>query len=179
MLPATTIRLFDAFLIERRLSLEAVVIGGTALGLLGVATRHTKDCDILHPDLPAEVRAAAAAFAVEVRATGEPLADDWLNNGPFSLIDDLPGGWMERLVLVFEGQALVLRTLGRPDLLKSKVFALCDRGIDLQDCVALSPSRAELSELLPWLESRDTNPGWPEHVRGVIADLARRLGDAV
>ena len=30
-----------------------------------------------------------------------------------------------------------------------------------------------------WLEAQDANPGWPEHVRGVVVDLKRRLGHGV
>ena len=58
----------------------------------------------------------------------------------------------------------------------SKLFALCDRGIDLPDCVALAPTAAELREVLPWLEQRDANADWPAHVRDVLADMERRLG---
>ncbi len=57
----------------------------------------------------------------------------------------------------------------------SKLFALCDRGIDLQDCVALAPSAAELLEILPWLEKQDANPEWPAHVRVTLDDLQGRL----
>ncbi len=42
-----TITGFDAFLLERGMALEAVVIGGAALNLLGVVSRRTKDCDVL------------------------------------------------------------------------------------------------------------------------------------
>ena len=69
-----------------------------------------------------------------------------------------------------------LHTLGRSDLLKAKVFALCDRGFDLPDCVAMKPTADELTDLLPWLEVRDLHPGWPDHVRATVSDLARRLG---
>lgn len=61
------------------------------------------------------------------------------------------------------------------DLLASKLFALCDRGIDLGDCLALAPTAAELATAQPWLEYQDANPDWPGHTRNVIADLARRL----
>ena len=71
--------------------------------------------------------------------------------------DVLPAGWRERVQRIFDGQVLVPSTLGRPDLLKSKLFALCDRGTDLQD----------------------GNELWPAHVRATVADLARRLGHGV
>ena len=60
-----------------------------------------------------------------------------------------------------------------------RYFALCDRGIDLVDCVALAPDQAELDKIVPWLEQQDANPQWPAHVRVTLANLARRLGYAV
>ena len=80
---------------------------------------------------------------------------------------------------MFRGNAIELHTLGRSDLLKAKVFALCNRGFDLPDCLALRPTMKELAELLPWLEVRDLHPGWPAHVRATVADLGRRLGHGV
>jgi N-acetylglucosamine-6-phosphate deacetylase len=72
----------------------------------------------------------------------------------------------------------VLSTLGRADLLKTKLFALCDRGTDLSDCVALAPTAAELDEAVLWLAEQDANPG-PAHVNATSADLTRRLGHGV
>jgi hypothetical protein len=112
-----TLEAFDRFLADQALRLEAVVIGGTALNLLGVITRPTKDCDILHPALPKEVLAAAVAFAASRRHIGEALSDDWLNNGPSSLTKHLQAGWEARLQPAFAGNAILLRSLGRLDLL--------------------------------------------------------------
>lgn len=130
MLPRPTIEAFDRHLFDLGLRFEAVVIGGAALGLMGVIQR-------------------------------------------------LLPGWRARLERVFEGQALVLQTLGRLDLLSTKLFALCDRGTDFADCVALAPSPGELEATLPWLEQQDGNEQWPEHVRETLAGLARSLGHAV
>jgi hypothetical protein len=174
--PRTTLAAFDRYLADRGLALEAVVVGGAALNLLGVITRQTRDCDILHPPLPDAVVAAARAFAAELTAAGGKLKEDWLNNGPSSLAKLLPAGWELRLQEAFSGQVLILRSLHRADLLRSKLFALCDRGLDLQDCIALAPTPAELAEATTWLEPQDLNPGWPAHVRATLADLARRLG---
>lgn len=93
--------------------------------------------------------------------------------------DVLPAGWRSRTVVVFSGRAITLRTLSRLDLLHTKLFALCDRGLDLGDCLALRPTQDELDQVAPWLEARDEHPGWPTHVRTTLADLARRLGHAV
>ncbi len=70
MKPLEILVAFDAYLSEGGLRLEAVVIGGAALNLLGVISRATKDCDILHPELPEVVKLAARAFAATVRRSG-------------------------------------------------------------------------------------------------------------
>jgi hypothetical protein len=149
------------------------------LNLLGVVSRTTRDVDVLHPMLTAEVLSAAADFATSQRAEGEILRDDWLNNGPSSLVDDLPSGWRDRVIPAFAGKAVVLASLGRSDLLCTKLFALCDRGEDLDDCIALAPALAELSAAIPWLVARDANALWPAHVRATINDLETRLGDGL
>lgn len=176
MKPLETIREFDRFLQARGLKLEAIVIGGAALNLLGVISRETRDCDVLYPTLEADIVGAAREFAA---TREEHLQPDWLNDKPSSLTRDLPAGWTNRLQTLFRGDAIVLHTLGRLDLLRSKVFALCDRGIDIHDCVAMAPTTEELYEIMPWLEAQDGNPGWPDHVRETIGDLRRRLGHAV
>jgi hypothetical protein len=160
----------------RALRWDAVVIGGAALNLLGVVTRETRDCDILDPPVAAELLEAARAFAAQRRALGEVLRDDWLNSEPASLARDLPDGWKTRLMVVFTGAALTLRSLGRPDLLKTKLFAYCDRRTDLADCLALAPTPQELADALPWVEYQDANELWPPYVRELFTDLARRLG---
>jgi hypothetical protein len=174
--PRTTLSAFDRYLADRGLALEAVVVGGAALNLLGVITRQTRDCDILHPALPSEVVEASRAFTAEVTAAGGKLKEDWLNNGPSAITPLLPTGWELRLQEVFRGRVLVLRSLHRADLLKSKLFALCDRGLDLPNCLALAPSPEELAQAVAWLEPQDLNPLWPAHVRNTLGDLARRLG---
>ena len=179
MVPVEVVKRFDLSLKEKGLTLEAIVIGGAALCLLGVVSRETRDCDILHPELSEEVRAAAVEFAKTSRAEGRKLDSDWLNNGPSSLVELLPEGWRGRLQLAFQGDALTLHALGRPDLLKTKLFAYCDRGTDLGDCLALAPTDAELQEALPWVQLQDAHPDWARHVAETLEDLGRRLGHGV
>jgi hypothetical protein len=179
MEPRQILTAFDAHLSRQGLRLEAVVVGGTALNLLGIISRATDDCDILHPALSPAITAASRVFAAGARAKGEVLSDDWLNNGPASLAEQLPADWLEHLQMVFSGSAITLRCPGRADLLRSKLFALCDRGLDLGDCLALAPTADELRDLLPWVERQDANPGWPAHVRATFEDLARRLGHGI
>jgi hypothetical protein len=179
MHPRPTIAAFDNHLHAQGLHLEAVVVGGAALALLDVITRETRDFDILHPELSESVLAAARLFATEQRNLGIPLRDDWLNNGPRQLTDVLPIGWQARVQAVYAGSAISLSTLGRSDLLAAKLFALCDRGTDLPDCLALAPSAAELAAAIPWVAHQDAHPGWPAHVTATLANLARRLGHGV
>jgi Nucleotidyltransferase of unknown function (DUF6036) len=179
MKPGEILSAFDRYLAERALRFDGVIVGGAALNLLGVVSRPTKDCDVLHPKLPEEIKAAARAFAADMRRDGEALADDWLNNGPEALVEHLQPTWEERIQTLFTGVAIQLRCLGREDLLCAKLFALCDRGLDLADCLALAPTSHELAALLPWLEQQDLNPDWPAHVRATLADLGKRLGHAV
>lgn len=175
MLPRPTLEAFDVWLASRSLHLEAIVVGGSALALLGVTERPTRDVDILHPELSADVALAAREFAAHMRGQGVELADDWLNNGPMQLAEVLPSGWRLRIRSTFEGASLRLTVLGHADLLKSKLFALCDRGTDVADCIALAPDPGELDEAEPWLLAQDANPLWPEHVRATLTDLRRRL----
>ncbi len=112
-------------------ALPCVVVGSAALGLLGVTTRQTRDCDVLHPGLPEAILTAARTFAKEQRLAETLLRDDWLNNGPTQLTDVLPSWWKHRFCRAYRGEAVVLQTLGRADLLTTKLFALCDRGADL------------------------------------------------
>jgi hypothetical protein len=176
MIPRVLLTAFDHYHAPRGLRLDAVVVGGAALSLLGVISRPTKDCDVLYPALSPAIAEAARAFAAEVRAAGEVLTDNWLNNGPASLVPQLRAGWQDRLQPLLSAAALGLRTLGREDLLCSKLFALCDRGLDRDDCLALAPTRDELLSILPWLEQQDANPDWPAHARATLDDLARSLG---
>lgn len=175
MKPRETVTAFDHYLQQRGLAFEATIVGGSALGLMGVTDRQTRDVDVLDPDVPESIARASASFAREQRASGVPLADDWLNNGPAQLKDVLPEGWDLRIEESYVGSALKLSVLGRADLLKSKLFALCDRGTDLRDCIALAPTSEELAAAEDWVAYQDANPLWPDHVRRTLEDLKQRL----
>jgi Nucleotidyltransferase of unknown function (DUF6036) len=166
----TVLPLFDKFLESKGLRLEATVVGGAALQLLGVIERVTKDCDVLYPELPEVILIAAREFAGQ-----NNLPKDWLNNGPSSLIRDLPSGWEGRRRDIFTGRALRLLSLGSEDLLRSKLYAYLDRGIDLDDIRALKPSPADIEALIPWLQERDGNPQWPEYVKQSMVELIEVL----
>ncbi len=170
MKPLETIKKFDQYLKAQNLSFKGVIIGGSALSILGVITRETQDCDILDPNIPENVQEAAKNFAKK-----QGLEHDWLNNGPDSLKRDLPKGWRLRLQSLFEGEALNLQTLGRSDLLATKLFAYCDRGFDLADCLKLNPTQNELKDAKVWVSKQDANPDWPDHVEEMFKNILDQL----
>jgi len=179
MQPALIIPAFDTYLAARGLRFEAVVIGGAALVLLGVVQRTTDDCDVLDPVIPEVVLVAARAFARE-----QGIAADWLNSKAHDFVGVpgcLPDGWRGRLRMAYEGKALSLQTLGRLDLLCTKLVALVDRGTDYQDCVALAPTADELRAAWPFVADYEGNPEsregyWVPLARRQLARLAKELG---
>lgn len=164
---------FDRHLESKGMTFSGVVIGGAALNLLGVVDRATSDVDCLRPELSKELLEVAEEF--RARNPDLELKENWFNNGPISLQRDLPEGWFKRCVPLFQGSALTLSTLGREDLLRSKLLAYCDRGDDLKDCIKLNPTRKEIQGVQGWIEQYDGNPDWPEHVRRQLSILSKRL----
>jgi hypothetical protein len=88
---------------ERGLTYEIVVVGASALLLLSMIHRPTKDLDVLAlvrdgryvtaRPLPDGLRQAAVDVARALR-----LAEDWLNNGPTAQIETgLPEGFEQRV----------------------------------------------------------------------------------
>jgi hypothetical protein len=178
MVDIEVIRGFDECLHSKSLKFEAIVIGGTALKLLGIIQRETIDCDVLAPTIPTEVMQASKEFASDHPLLGRTDNDrtNWLNNGPDSLVNYLPSGWRQRLQRAYSGKALVLETLGRSDLIATKLLAYCDRGQDKVDLIDLKVTKDELLESLPWVQSYDSNPSWPDHVHSQFQELAESLG---
>ena len=183
--PTATLRAFDEFLDADGLRFDAVVIGGAALHALGIITRTTDDVDVLVPQVPAPIAAAAARFAA--RPDTQPSDGEWFNSKSYEFVGIdgcLPEGWQARLRPLFRGRALKLQTLGRLDLICTKLVAMIDRGTDLGDCIALAPTAAELDEAWPFVvnyegneESRETY--WIPRARAFYEKLARELRHGV
>jgi len=161
---------FEKFLAEQGLYFEAIIIGGAAMQLLGLTDRVTKDCDVLSPKISSKLKEVSKEFAKE-----HGLSDDWLNNGPETLIRDLPTDWQKNVISLYQGKNLKLFTLSRTDFLRSKLFAFVDRGIDLQDLIKLKPTKAEIEQLEEWLKERDGNPDWPKYVEIRLGELIKEL----
>lgn len=161
---------FDKFLADKKLYFEAIVIGGVAMQLLGLTERVTKDCDVLTPIISIELKQASNNFA---RQRGLP--ENWLNNGPHRLVNELPPGWQTSIVVLYEGNNLKLYTLSRLDLLRSKLYAFLDRGIDMGDLKKLMPTKSEIDLVRDWLSERDGNPDWQKYVDIRLAELITEL----
>ena len=133
-----------------------MLIGGAALNLLGVTTRETRDCDVLDPKVPKEILAAADEF----RKLHSNLNSEWLNNGPENLKKNLPEKWKTRTQVLFKGSAILFHTLAREDLLKTKIFAFCDRDIDLSDCLVhiITPAKLMKYSLEEILKGNYSDP---------------------
>jgi hypothetical protein len=166
---------FDKFLKERGLSFQCIVAGAASLILLDIIDRGTKDCDVLDPKIPEDIKRASVDFASMKNNQGYDLPEDWLNNGPESLMEVLPASWRKHTRLIYDGEVIQLYTLSRLDLLRSKLFGLCDRGTDLEDCISLSPSDEELNAVIDWVKKQDANPMWPDHVDEQFGVLRERL----
>lgn len=165
---------FDLYLESNDLQFEAIIIGGAALNIMDIITRQTKDVDFLDPDIPDNIKIASVKFAQE---NPELKLDpkNWMNNGPKSLVRDLPDGWRNDLQKIFTGHSLNLWTLGRLNLLRTKLYACADRDIDYQDCLALRPSLKELEECKEWVLLGDTSEFWPARVEYVFQKLKMDL----
>lgn len=175
--PAEILPKFDEFLAAHNENFEAVLVGAGALKILGVVDRRTVDFDILDPKIPVQIERLAEEFRKKIMKDGLKLEKLWLNNGPASLLNSLPSDWAIRTQLVYRGKALTFYTLGRPELLKDKLWGFCDlRDHDMEALLNLKPSVDELKEAAEWVRKQEANPGWPAHVEKRVAHLSRELG---
>jgi Nucleotidyltransferase of unknown function (DUF6036) len=161
----------DKELKKQNIEREIVICGGAALIILGILTRQTRDVDVIIPKIDPDFSAAADAIAKDLS-----LRAGWLNNGPEALAKDLPKLWEKRAVEVFRGSNLIVKSLGRKDLLFSKLFAACDRGDDIDDILHLNPNSLELAEAIDWVLQKDAAEIWPKIVDETIKELKKRMG---
>lgn len=175
MKPSDWIPLFDRYLKSQEQEFWGVVIGGTALALMGTISRETRDCDLLYPEIPEKIKNSAIAFAKLQQSKGIEVHENWLNNAADGLVTRLPTGWAKRTQIIYQGEALELHVLERSDLLKTKLYAYCSRGLDFEDCLALKPTAQELQEALSWVQSQESQSHWAEHVQSQFEHLSKAL----
>ena len=167
---------FDQFLHQRNVKFEAVVIGSSALTIIGFIQRQTIDIDVLDPKIPDKILKLADEFRTLLKKEGIYLIESWINNGPDKLKKNLPKNWNMRTQLFFSGKAIKFFTLGKSDLLKDKLWGFCDlREQDRSVILALKPSKNELLEASQWVQDQEAHIKWPAHVHSRVMELFRDL----
>jgi hypothetical protein len=167
-----------------------VVVGGTALNLLGVVERTTDDVDVLAllqsgsdpgrevlipPDpLPESLRHAIARVARDYQ-----LPADWMNTMVgLQWETGLPPGLDGRLHWRRYG-GLRVGLADREDLIFLKLYAAADSGgptsVHVQDLLALCPSRGELKAAAAWVQEQDPTPAFATVLAEVMNYVRARL----
>jgi len=165
---------------NRGFDCEIVVIGGSALLLLGIIHRPTKDLDVLAlvrdgiyvtaQPLPVELEEAVRDVAQYLG-----LAEDWLNGGPTAQLQSgLPEGFQER-VETRNYRTLVVHVASRLDHIYLKLYAAVDQagqGKHADDLHRLMPTQRELLDAARWVRGQDIGSAFPR----LVADTLRKFG---
>jgi hypothetical protein len=166
-----------------------VVVGGTALNLLGVVARATADVDVI---AVATVQAAGnptdvanpiplpphLVEVVEKVARDFGLPNDWMNAVVGSQWETGLPPQFETRVAWSEYGGLWVGLPGRIDLVFFKLYAAADdigpSSRHFKDLVALHPTFDELREAAQWIQTQDPSPAMAELVAKVIEHVVER-----
>lgn len=164
---------------------DLVVCGGSALNILGLVSRTTKDVDVVAfakslPDgnmIISKAEPLPPALIEAAMKVGRDfnLPDNWLNPGPTSAVDfGLPEGLTKRVETKRYGTTLVIHFLSRYDQICFKLYASADQGTGkhFSDLIALEPTAEELEEAARWSMTHDVSEGY----RQTIKDLLKHMG---
>jgi hypothetical protein len=181
----------EAFhLLDGRLALAGappyrlVVCGGAALLATGLATRVTRDVDIValadnEGALidPAPLPEPLIEAATEVQ-DDLGLPDDWLNNGPSSgdgglFRLGLPVGFAERLKWKSFGENLRVGFISRIDQIHFKLYAAVDQvgGYHADDLHNLEPTDEELLAAVAWTRTHDPSEGYLKSLKEFLREF--------
>lgn len=164
---------------------ELVVCGGSALNVLGLVNRTTKDVDIvafaeknergnIHLK-KAEPFPKALLDAANKVARDFNLPEKWLNPGPTSALDfGLPDGLMGRVETRKFGKSMTIHFLSRYDQICFKLYAAVDQGMGkhYNDLIVLEPTAGEIEKASRWSMTHDIS----ESFRQSIKDLLKHMG---
>lgn len=150
--------------------LEIVICGGTALNLLGLISRPTKDIDLVAPETwPEELKSAA-------KITGDffGLPDNWINAGPVDLLRmGLPNGFFDRCTQIGTQSKLKILITSRYDHVHFKLYACADRGgYHVKDLKDLNPTPEEIYQAALWTFTHDVSDGF----RLIMTDFIKKQG---
>ncbi len=153
---------------DRALSYELAVIGGSALMLIDLSVRPTRDLDVVAiveggSYRKADPLPAPLVQAIEEVARNLGLPSTWLNPEPASLLDlGLPKGFETRTE-TRKFRSLVLHVASRKDQICFKLYASADLGPQskhIADLKRLEPTEDELLEAARWAIEQDPSPGF-------------------
>lgn len=159
---------------------DLVVIGGGALLLAGLATRSTKDVDIVALKEGEQLTSAEALPESFFEAAREVAREfgfraDWINTGPKELLRfGLPTGFLSRCARKEFGP-LGLYVASRLDQIHLKLYAATDQGPKsrhFDDLLSLSPTTEELSSAGRWCRTHDPSPAFC----GILLQAMRHAG---
>jgi len=163
-----------------------VICGGSALNVLNVAQRTTRDVDVLaiveetesgivlRPDkaLPDDFLEVVAWVAQDLQ-----LEEDWLNMGPKDVLAvyGAPKGMTKRWEEREYGPSLKAFFISRLDQVHFKLLAAMDpkaRARHLEDLTyRIKPSEGEMRAAVEWLLNRETSPQFRNRMRLVVGAL--------
>jgi hypothetical protein len=161
--------------------IELLVCGGSALNVLGLVRRATKDVDVLAYIgrsergetflIKADFLTPELATAAKKVARDFDLPDDWLNTGPASAVDlGLPNGFMGRVATRVFGNKLAIHFLGHDDQIHFKLYAAVDQGPGkhLDDLSALKPTTEEIENAARWTMTHDVSDGYKQTLKNLL-----------
>lgn len=180
----------DALAIEGAEPVDWIICGGTALGLLGLVQRPTRDVDVISGWNPATLQIIqidcfppaverAIVRAAEAHPELQSSGISWVNLGPKGLLDfGLPPGCTGRLTPRIIGTHLTLRLPDRRDLIAFKLFAAADashgrQAVHKSDLQALAPNEEELRFAIDWVI---TIPDRNHQLRTELREFLQELG---
>ena len=173
--------------------LELLVCGGSALNVLGLVQRATKDVDVLayvNRNTAGEVSFISADPLNENLITASKkvardfnLTENWLNAGPASDTElGLPDGILKRVKTGQYGQKLTIHFMGRYDQIHFKLHAAVDQGAGklFDDLLALNPTPDGLEQAARWSMTHDISEGYRQVLKGLLnhmgfEDVAKKL----
>lgn len=180
----------DALAIEGAEPVDWIICGGTALGLLGLVQRPTRDVDVISGWNSATLQIIqidcfppaverAIVRAAEAHPELQSSGISWVNLGPKGLLDfGLPPGCTGRLTPRIIGTHLTLRLPDRRDLIAFKLFAAADashgrQAVHKSDLQALAPNEEELRFAIDWVI---TIPDPNHQLRTELREFLQELG---
>ena len=179
-------RLGKRLLYEHAKPISLVVCGGSALNVMKIAKRTTRDVDVVamveqtkmgirlryDRPLPKDFRGLVAVVGHDLG-----LPDDWLNMGPKDVLRvyGAPPGMTDRWERREYGPSLTVYFVSRLDQVHFKLLAAADPKAEprhLEDLVQrIRPARKEVRLAVEWLLGRKTSAWFRGNVKRVVKAL--------